>query len=174
MPTGLADTRGLALARQNLTEARIHLQAKQDDEKIARAYAERDAISALNGSAGKNDEERRRNLLLALENDKAYQRTLHELRKAEAAVSRAETELELAQDQRRAEEWGIRLQLVIALDRAGVTSDAPGDDVSFDDTADEEVMSNLNQYRERKAAHAEQINRNRAYREMDEVFGVSF
>lgn len=174
MPTGITDTTGLQSARRALTGCRLALQEARDEYELERARAEQRALIKMNGSAGRNEEERRRNLTVALAEDEQFIKARRWLRQCEAQVAEAERDLEIALDQRRAEEWGIRLQLVVALDRAGVRSDAPGDDSSIDDAADEEVMSNLAQYREWRQAHAAQIDTNRAYREMDEVFGVQF
>lgn len=135
--TGIYDTTHLDHCRRTLAEAEIDLRSTRDMYEAAKAQAEHRAIAAMNGSAGKNEEERKRNLALKLLADRDYQRALTRLREAEAAVTTAQMEYDVACDQRRAEEWGIRLQLVIALDRQRVTSEQPGDDTSFEDAADD-------------------------------------
>lgn len=103
---------GLAALRRQLVSAKADMAAAKDAEKSARALAERDAIQSANGSAGKNAEERERFLVLALAGDADYQRSLKWLRSAETAVLKAETEIEILLDARRAEEWQIRAALV--------------------------------------------------------------
>jgi hypothetical protein len=173
MPTGLHDLEGLRTARLVLTNLRGALQIAKDAHDLVKAQAEARAIELLNGSAGRNEDERKRNLVIALGADPEYRQALRGLRDAETAVGRAETDLDLALDQRRAEEWGVRLSLVAALDRLGIPSNTPGSDESFDEVADE-VVSEYSAYQAKREAHAAHIDQQRAYREMDEVFGVSF
>lgn len=129
--------------RIQLAEARIALSKARDTEKIARAAAEHHAIASLNGSAGRNAEERERNLILALDKDEEYQRMLSMLRQREAAVERLEAQLEAARDVRRADEWRIRAKLADALWRNGVQSDEadPAGDAAWDDTSDSYATS---------------------------------
>jgi hypothetical protein len=143
MNTGITDIAHLAHCRQALAAAEIDVRAAKDEFEVIKASAERAAIERMNGSAGKNEEERKRNLLLALAADPHYQRALAMLRRCEAEVTRAQAELEIAQDQRRAEEWGIRLALIAALDRQRVHAEQPGDDSSFDDVTDDEYLEAL-------------------------------
>jgi hypothetical protein len=152
MSTGLTDTIHLRRCRAALAEARVAAQLAKDEHERERAQAEwRAAIS------GKNESERKTALAVALAADERYQGALAGLRAAEAEVIRAEAELEAAQDQRRAEEWQVRLALVNALDRASVPSDAPGDDTSFDDAADAVGTDAIETYARVKAQHVARI-----------------
>ena len=155
--TGLLDTHHLRHCRAHLAEARVVCQATKDIFERHRAQAEYRAVLAMNGSAGKNEEERKRNLTIALGSDSEYQAALSTLRAAEAEGIRAEAELEAVLDQRRAEEWQVRLALVNALDRASIPAEAPGDDVSFDDAGDARVMNTV-------------YDRARVQQEVDELF----
>lgn len=159
--TGITDTLGLRQARENLTGARIQLQDARDAFDYQKASAEYRIIAKLNGTYGKNEEERKRNLILALGEDSEYQRALAHFRQAESAVVRAEGDLEVMQDQRRAEEWGIRLALVTALERASIPTDAEGNDESFEDAVTEGVGRKLINLTEKR----------RAYAEINELFG---
>lgn len=155
--TGLTDTHHLRHCRAAVAEARIATQTAKDAHEAERAMAE------FRGQVvGKNAEERKTALTVALASDVAYQRVLAAYRAAEAELIRAEAELEVALDQRRAEEWGVRLALINALDRAGVPSDAPGDDVSFDDAADEAGAELIETYARIKAQHVARIERREA------------
>ena len=133
----MTDITYLAGCRRRLAAAEIALRAAKDAEVLERAEAEALAIAALNGSAGKNDDERKRNLTIALRRSLPYQEVLAALRDAEADLTSVQAELEVATDQRRAEEWRVRYLLVQALFESQVTSDQPGDDSSFDDVATE-------------------------------------
>lgn len=136
--TGLIDTHHLRRCRAAHAEARIAVQTAKDAHERERALAEWRAQPA-----GKNESERKTALGVALAGDRPYQLVLTALRAAEAELVRAESELEAALDQRRAEEWQVRLALVNALDRASVPSDAPGDDASFDDAGDEGALAQV-------------------------------
>lgn len=105
----------LANLRIALAEAKIALRAAKDYETIARAIAEQAAIGELNGSAGKNEAERARNLTIALYNDNYYQNSLTALRDAEAKVERLNAEIAVAEDEVRANEARIREKLADAL-----------------------------------------------------------
>ncbi len=148
MATGIADIYHLRHCRAAVAEARITLATAKDVLDSERGLAEFRA-----NVSGRNESERKTALTVALANDPLYQRVLSAYRAAEAEQIRAEAELEVALDGRRAEEWQVRLALVNALDRASVPSDAPGDDVSFDDTADEAGAEMIEAYARVKAQH---------------------
>jgi hypothetical protein len=159
METGIMDTAHLRRAREQVAAARVDVLEAKDVFEATKAEAEARAIASLNGNAGKNEEERKRNLTIALNKDNYYRKALLRLREAEATLIDADAELEIAQDQRRAEEWGVRLALITALERAAVPSDAPGDDVIFEDAAVEVGNRAL-----------ERAARDRARRELEECY----
>lgn len=132
-------TTGFTELRLSLAEARARLRSARDAHELAKAEAEQRAID--NGLAGgKNIEERQRNTLLAIQNDTAYLATQKALRSAEANVDRLEALLEGARDARRIDEWRIRAELVGALNRAGVASDADDrSEAAFDDALGQQV-----------------------------------
>lgn len=160
--TGILDLHHLRRCRAAHAEARVAVQTAKDFHERQRALAEWRAQPQ-----GKNESERKTALGVALASDADYQCALTALRAAEAELVRAEAELEAALDQRRAEEWQVRLALVNALDRASVPSDAPGDDVSFDDAADEAGAEMIETYARAKQRHADYI---AAQRGVDELF----
>lgn len=162
--TGITDTTGIASTRKQLTQARLTLSDAREHFDLIKAKAEQRAIHALNGSAGKNDEERKRNLTIALATDSEYLRARQWVRDCERQVAEAETDLEIFSDQRRAEEWNVRLQLIIALDRNQISSDTPGDDVSHDDVLDNEGLETL----QRQTFNT--TDKAKAYADMDELF----
>ncbi len=128
-----------------LARARAILQLAKDREKVTRAVAEQQAMH--DGRAGgKNAEERERSLTIALAGDAVYQDALGVLRHAEEQLAQTEADLEAFRDARRQEEWSIRAALVAALDRARISSDRPGDDGSFDDTADTALYDGVTAY----------------------------
>lgn len=159
--TGLLDLHHLRGCRAAHAEARIAVSTAKDAHEYQKALAEQRA-----GHTGRNESERKTALLVALASDQAYQLVLTALRAAEAKLVRAEAELETAQDQRRAEEWQVRLALVNALDRASVPSDAPGDDTSFDDTADEIGIDLIQDYQRAKERHAAYLAAERGVNEL--------
>ncbi len=157
MATGIVDTVHLRRCRADVAEARIAVVTARDAHERERALAElRAAVQ------GRNETERKTALGVALAADAAYQLVLTALRAAEAELVRAETALEVALDQRRAEEWQVRLALVNALDRASVPSDAPGDDASFDDAGDAAGAEMIETYARVKTQHQERIARREA------------
>lgn len=128
-----------------LAGSRARLRDAKDEYERVRAFAEQRAIVGLNGTIGKNEEERKRNLTIALADDKEYQAALKTLREWETVVDRLEADLEDARDRRRDHEWKIRSKLADALWRCGIesNSDDPPGDVAFDDTMDHETLSRL-------------------------------
>lgn len=112
METGVKDLHHLTACRRHLVAMEIALKQAKDEYDQVRAYRERKVIAELNGSAGKNEEERRRNLAVAL---------------AEDVV-------------RRAEEWGIRLQMTITLDRQRIFPDS-SDDLEMAQAAIDEAVA---------------------------------
>lgn len=123
----------------DLASARAALRAAQDASKLETAAAEQRAIAALNGSAGKNEDERKRNLTIALARDADYTGALAWLRSCEFAVDRLEAALERQRDARREQEWAIRLRMVEVLEARAVYPDEgePMDSVLDDEIADD-------------------------------------
>lgn len=124
-----------------LAGARSALQAAKDSEKVQRAYAERRAAQSLNGTLGKNAEERERQLTVALAEDAEYQAALARLRQSELRVAECEADIEVYKDQRRESEWAVRAALVNALAQRQIFAEA--DDSAFDAAGDEEVYQEL-------------------------------
>lgn len=136
MSTGLQDLHHLRRCRANVAEARIAVQTAKDAHEYERGMAEFRACAA-----GRNADERKTALLVALAGDVAYQRVLSALRAAEAELIRSEAELETAQDQRRESEWAVRAALVNALAQRQIFAEA--DDGAFDAAGDEEAYQEL-------------------------------
>lgn len=124
-----------------LAAARSACQAAKDSEKVQRAWAERRAVASLNGTLGKNAEERERQLTVALAEDSEYKAALARLRQAELRVAELEADLEAYKDQRRESEWAVRAALVNAL--AGRQIFAEADDTAFDAAGDEAIYQEL-------------------------------
>lgn len=98
------------------------------------------ALVPLEGWPGKNADERKINEQRAYAADAVCQQISAEIRRMEDALSLAETALETALNQRRAEEWIIRSRLLEAL--LGNVITVQGDqtrveDTAFDDWADD-------------------------------------
>ena len=102
---------------------RMRAQVAKDDLKIAKARAEQDIISQLNGTYGKNAEERERQLLIGLSNHTAYQYVLKTCRAYENDLLQAEADLAMYLDTRRQDEWAVRAQLVNALEKRAIFPD---------------------------------------------------
>lgn len=149
-----------------IAAARMAHSDAQQALKLMRARAEQDVISALNGSYGKNAEERERQLLLGLADHPTYQTALREARAAERALLMLEADLEVYKDARRQEEWSIRAGLARA-----IGARAPGADEGdhgVDDVADEEGVSDLVSDYQRQRQIGEE--RSRIYAEMAELY----
>lgn len=118
--------------RQQLAEARSNLRSAKDHYDLTKAEAEQRAVLI---AGGKNEEERKRNLVVALAQDNTYIAARDALRKAEAEVDRQEALLEGARDARRYDEWTVRARLIDALISAGIQTDSsdPAGDSAFDD-----------------------------------------
>lgn len=105
----------LAELRLALAEAKHTLRLAKDAHDIDRALAEHAAIAQLNGSAGKNEAERARNLTIALLDNADYCQTVNHLRDCEAAVDRLQAQIAVAEDEIRAAELRARERLADAL-----------------------------------------------------------
>lgn len=102
---------------------RMRSQVAKDDLKIAKARAEQDIIGQLNGSYGKNAEERERQLLIGLADHKPYQFALNTARGYENDLLQAEADLAVYLDTQRQDEWAVRAALVNALEKRAIFSE---------------------------------------------------
>jgi hypothetical protein len=105
----------LTQLRFALAEAKVALRQAKDAHDVSRAIAETTAIERLNGSAGKNEAERARNLTIALLDDDTYSNVLVLLRDAEAKVERLQASIAVEEDAMRLNEARIREKLADAL-----------------------------------------------------------
>jgi len=87
--------------RAQLAEERITLRAAEQHEATVRAIAETGAINAANGDYGKNEEARKRFLIIALENDDAYRGALDDLNRSRASIDRLSASIAGLEDERR-------------------------------------------------------------------------
>jgi len=99
---------------------RMRSQVAKEDLKVAKARAEQDIIASLNGTYGKNAEERERQLLIGLSDHKAYQFALNTARGFENELLQAEADLAMYLDTRRQDEWAVRAALVNALEKRAI------------------------------------------------------
>ena len=100
---------------QQLAEAKIALKDQQDCHTTMKAIAEHRAIEA--GVNGKNEDERKRNFVVALAQDEAYCAELSTLRACEADVLRTEADLAASNDERSALRLQIQERQAAALER---------------------------------------------------------
>jgi hypothetical protein len=107
-----------------IATARMRSQVAKEDLKVAKARAEMDIISRLNGTLGKNAEERERQLLIGLSEHSAYQYALSLARAYEEQLLQAEADLALYLDVRRQDEWAVRAKLVNALERRAIFAES--------------------------------------------------
>lgn len=140
----------LADLRRSLVETRTKLREAQAALPVARARAERRAIDAAAEAAGatngdrekalgSNETARNRALTIALADDQEYQAVLALVRGLETGIDGIERDIEIARDERRQYEWGVRERLVAALDGRGIAVEEPTNDDGgiFDDVATE-------------------------------------
>lgn len=120
----------IAELRLSLSEWRSALKEHQAFLVYCEARVVATAVS------GKNETERKANLILALGSDQAYTDALAIVRSDETAIEMLEAKIENARDERRSYEWSIRLRLVEALERQ---LNATNQDSAFDDVADRMV-----------------------------------
>jgi hypothetical protein len=105
----------LAHFRMNLVEAKATLRAAKDGYETARAIAELTAIERLNGSAGKNEAERARNLTVELLHDDTHSQALAHLRECERQVDQLNACIAVEEDAIRVAELAARERLAEAL-----------------------------------------------------------
>jgi hypothetical protein len=119
----------LAELRLELVEAHAALKVNQGACDIIEAR-----IAA--GVTGRNAEERKVNLVLALADSDAYGVALYDVRCTETTIETLEAGIENARDERRSWEWSIRLRLVEALEKRNLEGDKDG---GFDTIADDKL-----------------------------------
>lgn len=110
----MIDLQQLATARDSLTYWRKSLRDAENALPVERARAELRAIEEGRAN-GSNDTDRKRALLLALEDDTDYQHALSFTRRAQREVDELSTQITILEDQRRAAEWEIRSRLADAM-----------------------------------------------------------
>lgn len=93
-----------------LAEAKIELRQAKDHFETVRAIVEMSVTTT-----GKNAEDRKRELTVAVAKDDAYQAALGNLRGCEADLDRAQANIDAAEAERRDREWAIRARLAEAL-----------------------------------------------------------
>jgi hypothetical protein len=103
--------------RMQLTEERIALRAAEQNVETVKAIAETAAINAANGDYGKNEEARKRFLVIALENDEAYHGALDDLNRTRNNIDRLSAEIAGAEDTRRQARLLADERHTIALER---------------------------------------------------------
>lgn len=111
--------------RSELMSAREHLNA-------------REAVIAL-GVEGKNAEERKAKLVVALANDAQAELHRATIDAVEQAIGQHEATIEYLRDQRRDWEWRIRMRLAAALDGQNLPPEEQPD-AAFDTVADAAVL----------------------------------
>jgi hypothetical protein len=120
-----------------ITQTRLTLaELRQRQRDCKRELDEAEARLALQVE-GRNAEERKARLVLALAADAGYQAALRHHERTTLLIEHNEAALDEYRDARREWEWAVRLRLAEALERQAVPSDRPGDDESIDDAADE-------------------------------------
>lgn len=119
-----------------ITQTRLTLaDLRQQQRDWKREMDEAEARLTL-AAEGKNAEERKARLVLALAGDHAYRHAQRHHDRLTLLIEQNEAALDEWRDARREFEWAVRLRLAEALERQAVPSDRPGDDDSFDDAAD--------------------------------------
>ena len=102
----------------NLAAAKNGLRASKDHYETTRAICEMRVQTT-----GKNAEDRKRELTIALASDEDYIAALDDLRDAEAELDQAQAAIDAAEADRRDREWSIRARLAEALGRVNVTTE---------------------------------------------------
>lgn len=105
----------LAQARRDLLIARRQMRIWEEGWPEIQAEAEERVIALLNGNAGSNDAERKRNLAAYLARDTDYQAAISEREQVRFQVEELETQIQIMEDHRRAKEWEVRGKLADGL-----------------------------------------------------------
>lgn len=120
-------------SEQGMYSSRMRIaELRSEHRRHKEIMAQREARVQVNG---KNAEERKNALLIALAADDTYCESYQACEDITLDIDRYEAEIEYAKDQRREREWAIRLRLVEALERRGLEDD--GRDGAFDEVADQ-------------------------------------
>lgn len=93
-----------------LAHAKAELREAKDHEQTVRAICEH-----TTPTAGRNADDRKRELTIALSQSDVYGSALRQLREAEQAVDIAQADVEQEEAERRDREWQIRARLAEAL-----------------------------------------------------------
>lgn len=106
--------------------------------EVQRYQAAREAVVSLSVE-GKNAEERKAKLAVALANDEQYIRLTEDAERLQTEIEAHEAVIEHLRDLRRDHEWNIRLRLAAALDGRGLPQEQRPDE-AFDTVADEQSI----------------------------------
>lgn len=102
----------------DLAAAKHQLRLAKDHHETVKAIAEMSIVTT-----GKNADDRKREMIAAIENDKTYIRAWNALRDAEYAADVAQAAIDQAEAERRDREWQIRARLAEALNRQHIESE---------------------------------------------------
>lgn len=116
--------------RTQLADARAMLRTIKDGYETTKAICEMQTPTS-----GKNADDRKRELTVALANDPRHQSALRQLRAAEARIDHVQAQIEAEEDARRDREWSIRARLADALGGTG------HEDTAFEAVADRRVTT---------------------------------
>lgn len=114
----------------NLRTRLVDLRAEQ---RIIKQEMDRIEALATLSAVGKNADERKANITIALGSDPVYQDYWQQCQRITTEIEHLDAQIEDAKDQRRQYEWAIRERLVAALERRAL----PIDDDGFDPVGDE-------------------------------------
>lgn len=138
------DLHTITMLRRSLAENAGQLRAAQDRLGWVDANARQRILDAAGGpkALGSNETERKIAIEDRLGLDAEYLKARADVRGLEAERDKFVADLDAATDERRHDEWLIRLRLIDALEGAAVHQDdgRPGEDVAFDATADEALV----------------------------------
>lgn len=112
----------LSSLRITLVTAKDALRGHKADYETIKAIREQAAIDG--GATGKNEAERTRALLIALDQDSEYLEARDRLRTAEYDVDRLQAEIDIAKDERTARELACRERNNEVLDRYAAALEA--------------------------------------------------
>lgn len=147
--------------RADLANARIALREAKDHYETTRAICEL-AVQ----TTGKNAEDRKRELTVALADDPRHTRALSRLRACETQLDRIQAEIDAAEDARREREWAIRERLANSLEHLHIARQE-ADDIDWHDLHFQTEQRRFNAI-ERDLRNPSA--REQAQREMDELF----
>ena len=128
--------------RIEYAQARAELRRASDVYELAKAASEAQICARANGELGKNAEDRKRNLQVALGQGPDYLQALDTVRRWEQRTEHLQALIDAQTDIRRRDEWAIRARLVDALLALGASGEAPDPhtEAPFDDTLDHSTL----------------------------------